>query len=119
MRVDRVQHAALDVDDLAAAIEFYVAQMGFSIAPRPAALGDNGVWLDVPGGAQVHLVEAAGFTPPGTGQHVAFEVSDVEACITDLRAGGVKVSDAFDVGAGRQAFLSDPAGNLLELNQPT
>jgi catechol 2,3-dioxygenase-like lactoylglutathione lyase family enzyme len=119
MRVDRVQHSALDVDDLAAAIAFYVDQMGFSVAPRPESLGENGVWLDVPGGAQVHLVESPTFAPPATGQHIAFEVSDVDACIDDLRAGGVKVSDAFDIGAGRQAFLSDPAGNLLELNQPT
>jgi catechol 2,3-dioxygenase-like lactoylglutathione lyase family enzyme len=119
MRVDRVQHAALDVDDLAAAITFYVDRLGFSIAPRPEALGEGGVWLQVPGGAQVHLVEAPNFAPPSTGQHIAFEVSDVDGCVADLRAAGVEVSDPFDVGAGRQAFLGDPAGNLLELNQPT
>jgi catechol 2,3-dioxygenase-like lactoylglutathione lyase family enzyme len=119
MRVDRVQHTALDVDDLGAAIEFYVERMGFAIAPRPDALGANGVWLDVAGGGQIHLVETPNFEVPSTGQHVAFEVSDVDAAIVDLRRGGVEISDAFDVGAGRQAFLHDPAGNLLELNQPT
>ncbi len=119
MQVDRVQHAALDVDDLAAAIAFYTESLGFSVAPRPESLGDNGVWLSVPGGAQVHLVETPSFEPPATGQHIAFEVSDVDSCVADLRAAGADVTDSFDVGAGRQAFVRDPAGNLLELNQPT
>ena len=30
----------------------------------------------------------------------------------------VEVSDAMVVGPGRQAFTHDPAGNLVELNQP-
>jgi len=65
----RVQHVSLDVDDLDAALAFYCDGLGFSVAPRPEALGDGGAWLDI--------------------------------------------------GAGIQAFLNDPAGNLLELNQAT
>ena len=119
MTVTGFQHAALDVDDLEAAIAFYEAALGFQLAPRPDSLGVGGVWLQVPGAMQVHLVEVAEFHRPETAQHLAFQVDDVDATITAIRAAGYEVGDAFDIGAGRQTFLRDPAGNLLELNQPT
>jgi hypothetical protein len=44
---------------------------------------------------------------------------DLEATVTELRARGLEVTDAVDVGAtGRkQAFCSDPWGNGIELHQ--
>ena len=39
----------------------------------------------------------------------------LEATISELRGRGVKVSDGSPVGRGHQAFLTDPAGNLIEL----
>lgn len=119
MIVAGVQHVAIDVDDLAAAEQFYVQALGLVIAPRPEALGAGGLWLDVPGGGQIHLAESGNFVAPQTSQHVAFAVTDVDACVTDLRGAGLEISDSFDLGAGKQAFLRDPAGNLIELNQPT
>jgi hypothetical protein len=38
--------------------------------------------------------------------------------VADLRSLGVEVTDPKPVGTGRQAFLTDPAGNGVELNQP-
>jgi hypothetical protein len=37
--------------------------------------------------------------------------------VVELRAGGVTVSDPSPIGSGRQAFLRDPCGNLVELHQ--
>ena len=113
-----VQHIALDVDDLAAALTFYCDGLGFDLAPRPASLGDGGAWLDIGDGRQLHLVEVAEFVPPATSQHLALGVDDCAGAVDDLRSRDIEVSDPFDVGAGLQAFLRDPAGNLLELNQP-
>lgn len=114
--ITRVQHVAIEVDDLAAAVGFYEA-LGLARAPRPDALGANGAWLDA-GGVQLHLVEVAE-VPSCASNHVAFGVTDCAAEVARLRAAGFEVSDPFDVGAGIQTFLRDPAGNLVELNQPT
>jgi glyoxylase I family protein len=71
-------------------------------------------WLDA-GGQQVHLIE--GQPPPNLGQHFALQVDDVEATVTELRDRGVEVSDPRPVGTSRQAFVTDPAGNRVELHQ--
>lgn len=55
--------------------------------------------------------------PIDQGQHFALQVDDLDATIAELRDGGVEVSDAVEVGTGRQAFLHDPAGNMVELHQ--
>ena len=115
----RVQHISLDVDDLDAALRFYCDALGLTVAARPAALGDGGAWLDIGDGRQLHLVESASFSPPATSQHLAFGVDDCQATVIELRDAGLEVSDPFDIGAGIQAFLRDPAGNLLEFNEPT
>jgi len=112
-----LQHVAIDVDDLAAAIAFYRDVVGLPVAPRPASLGDNGIWFEL-GNAQLHLVEVPGHVGPAS-QHLALQVDDTAAEVARLRAAGIEVSDPFDIGAGVQAFLRDPAGNLVELNHTT
>ena len=58
--------------------------------------------------------------PPNGGAHFALHVEDLDAAVDALRAKGIKVDPVPEMpGAGRQAFLTDPAGNLIELNQPT
>ena len=117
MTISGVHHVAIDVDDLAAARSFYVGAMGFPELPRPD-FGFPGAWLDM-GTQQLHLVEVAGPLPPNGGAHFALHVVDFDTTVETLRSRGVTV-DAFPPtpGAGRQAFLTDPAGNLIELNQP-
>ncbi len=64
----------------------------------------------------MHLIEGA--LPGDRGQHFALQVADLEATVSELRSAGLEVSDPSPVGTGRQAFLHDPAGNLVELHQP-
>jgi len=46
-------------------------------------------------------------------------VDDMEQCVADIRAAGWKVDTVPHTnGAGHQAFLRDPSGNQIELNQP-
>ena len=113
-----VHHVAFDVDDLAAALTFYVDGLGFRELSRPD-FGFAGAWLDM-GTQQLHLVEVPGPLPPNGGRHVALHVDDRDATIEILRSRGITVDPIPETpGAGRQAFLVDPAGNLIELNEPT
>ena len=55
-------------------------------------------------------------TNPG---HFALRVDDIDEWVTEIGAAGVRVDTIpHTPGAGRQAFLRDPAGNVIELNQP-
>ena len=58
---------------------------------------------------------------PSIGGHVAFEVDDLEAVITRLKAAGIPFSDAgtFAIPSFRHIYVEDPAGNLIEVNGRT
>ena len=116
MRALGVHHVSLNVTDVPAAIDFYVGTLGLTPRDDRPDFGFGGAWLDA-GGQQVHLIEAA--PAADLGQHLALHVDDLASCIAELRAQGLRVSDVSPVGAGQQAFLHDPAGNLVELHQPS
>jgi catechol 2,3-dioxygenase-like lactoylglutathione lyase family enzyme len=116
MRPSGIHHVAICVDNADAAKTFYCDVLGFtSIDTRPEEFG-AGHWLDA-GGQQVHLMEVAGaVTNPG---HFALRVDDLETAVTEISAAGVRIDRIPHMqGAGQQAFLRDPAGNTIELNQP-
>jgi len=109
-----VHHVSINVDDVDAALDFYTGVLGLTTRHDRPDFGVPGVWLDA-GGQQVHLI--GGAPPPAKGQHFAIRVADLDETITELRDKGVQVSDAAPVATSRQAFLSDPAGNQIELHQ--
>ena len=114
MRALGVHHVSLNVSDVPAAMAFYVDTLGCTERDDRPDFGFGGAWLDI-GGQQIHLIEA----PPADdrGQHVALQVEDLPACVGELRGSGIDISDPSPVGTGLQAFLHDPAGNLVELHQ--
>jgi catechol 2,3-dioxygenase-like lactoylglutathione lyase family enzyme len=115
MQVLGVHHVSINVVDVEEAAAFYTGRLGLLRRGDRPDFAFGGAWLDA-GGQQVHLIE--GPLPGDRGQHFALRVADLDATIAELRASGVDVSDAAPVGTGRQAFLHDPAGNLVELHQP-
>ena len=115
MQAAGVHHVSINVPDVDAAVRFYTEVLGLTVRTDRPDFGFPGAWLDV-GDQQVHLIEAP--APPNLGQHFAVRVGDLDATIAELRGRGIEVSDASPVGTGRQAFLSDPAGNVVELHQP-
>jgi glyoxylase I family protein len=115
MGVVGIGHVALQIRDLDEATAF-LARLGFAPISRPDVVVP-GAWLQA-GDAQIHLVVEPGLDVTST-QHVALQVDDVEALATALEAEGVDVFRSPHIaGAGHQAFLRDPTGNLIELNQP-
>jgi glyoxylase I family protein len=112
-----VHHVSLDVSDVDDAARFYEEVLGLTRIERPD-FGFPGAWFDA-NGTQVHLIQVPAHEAP-TSQHFAFRVDDVDAVVATLVERGVDVGPASAgfPGAGRQAFLKDPSGNLIELNQP-
>ena len=111
------------VDDVAAAIEFYTTQLGFTVLSNPAPAfadvtrGPLRLLLSGPAssGARVTPSDAAG---PGRNR-IHLLVDDLDAEIERLRDAGVPFrSDPVSGPGGRQVLVADPAGNLVELFQP-
>jgi catechol 2,3-dioxygenase-like lactoylglutathione lyase family enzyme len=114
MKPAGLHHVAICVTDADAGLAFYRDVLGFTQLPRPD-LGP-GHWLDA-GGQQVHLMQTDDALP--NSNHFAIRVDDLDAAVADLREHDQKIYDSdYIAGAGRQAFLHDPFGNLIELNQP-
>lgn len=109
-----IHHVSLNVDDVPAALAFCVEDLGLTIRSDRPVLPFDGAWLDA-GPQQVHLIAAT--PPPGHGQHFALLVGDVEAVVARLRRRGHSVTNPAVVGTSRQSFLSDPAGNMVELHE--
>src|SRR4051812_29327951 len=109
-----VHHVSINVTDVAAAKEFYVGRLGLTERTDRPDFSFGGPWLDC-GGQQVHLIEGA--PPPAVGQHFAVLVEDLDATVAELRADGLASSDPGPVGTSRQAFVTDPDGNTVELHQ--
>jgi glyoxylase I family protein len=112
-----VHHVSINVADVDAALAFYVDVLGLSVRGDRPDFGFGGAWLDAgAGGQQVHLIE--GQAPDGLGQHFALRVDGLDDVVAELRGRGLKVSDPQPVGPSRQAFVTDPSGNLVELHEP-
>jgi glyoxylase I family protein len=110
-----IHHVSINVRDAAEATAFYTEVLGFSARTDRPDFPFGGAWLDV-AGQQVHLLEVR--VPDDCGQHFAIQVADIDEAVSELRAMGVEIGDAKPVGTGRQTFLHDPSGNLIELHQP-
>jgi catechol 2,3-dioxygenase-like lactoylglutathione lyase family enzyme len=115
MRPAGLHHVSINVSDVPAARDFYTGVLGLTERTDRPDFGFGGAWLDA-GRQQVHLIEAD--VPPSLGQHFALAVADLDAAVAELRGRGIRVTDPVPVGPGRQAFLDDPAGNRIELQEP-
>jgi catechol 2,3-dioxygenase-like lactoylglutathione lyase family enzyme len=116
MQLIGVHHVAICVPDVDAALGFYVDTLGCEARADRPDFGFPGAWLDA-GSQQIHLMQLAG--TPAPLQHFALQVADLDAAVAELESRGVDVRRAEHTqGAGFQAFLKDPGGNEIELNQP-
>jgi len=115
MKPSGIHHVSVCVKDVPEAVAFYTDVLGLTVLDRPD-FGFGGAWLDA-GGQQVHLMESASSREGG--DHFAIRVDDLERAVADIRATGYTVNTVDHMrGAGHQAFLHDPSGNFIELNQP-
>jgi len=109
-----VHHVSVNVADVAGCVAFYTEVLGGTLRDDRPDFGFGGAWIDL-GPHQVHLIEAS--TPPNLGQHFAVRVGNLGAVVAELRGRGCEVTDPIPVGPSLQAFVEDPAGNVIELHQ--
>ncbi len=120
MKLELVPVPVADVDRAKA---FYVERLGFveDVDVRPAD-GVRVVQLTPPGSAcSIGLgtgLPAYDDTPPGSVRGLHLVVADIERARADLVARGTDVGEVVDVGGGvRYAWISDPDGNTLTLQE--
>ena len=116
------------VDDVDAAIGFYCGLLGFDEVMHPAptfamlARGNLRLVLSAPGGGPGGGAAMPDGTMPEPGGWNRFqlEVEDIEATVAHLREHGARFRNEIIAGVGgRQILVEDPAGNPVELFQPT
>jgi catechol 2,3-dioxygenase-like lactoylglutathione lyase family enzyme len=116
------------VDDVDAAIDFYCRELGFQEDMHPAptfamlSRGDLRLVLSAPGGGPGGgQALADGTLPePGGWNRFQLEIEDVEETVARLREHGARFrSDIIAGVGGKQVLIEDPAGNPVELFQPT
>lgn len=114
------------VEDVDAAVAFYVEQLGFTVEMRPApafamlSRDDLRLLLNRPGAGGGGQPMPDGRSPePGGWNRFQLEVADLEHEVATLRAAGARFRGEIVVGTGgSQILLEDPAGNPIELFQP-
>jgi catechol 2,3-dioxygenase-like lactoylglutathione lyase family enzyme len=101
-------------------VAFYGEVLGLGDKPRPEIPGVPGHWHTV-GDQELHLVgaPASGAAIDPTGHHYCVSVDDLDAAIGELEARGIQYLRAVQGEGTVQIWISDPAGNTIELQQET
>jgi catechol 2,3-dioxygenase-like lactoylglutathione lyase family enzyme len=116
------------VDDIDAAIDFYCRDLGFTEDMHPAptfamlSLGDLRLVLSAPGGGPGggQAMPDGTMPQPGGWNRFQLEVEDIESTVARLREKGARFRNDVVTGVGgKQILVEDPAGNPVELFEPT
>ena len=116
------------VHDVQAAIGFYTTHLGFSVQIHPNDMfamlsrGDLRLVLSVPGaaGGGGQAMPDGSLPQPGGWNRFQLEVDDIETTVARLREHGARFrNDVISGVGGKQILVEDPAGNPVELFQPT
>jgi catechol 2,3-dioxygenase-like lactoylglutathione lyase family enzyme len=116
------------VDDVDDAVGFYCGQLGFDEVMHPAptfamlSRGDLRLVLSAPGGGPGGgAAMPDGTLPqPGGWNRFQLEVDDLASMVEQLRGHGVHFRNDIVSGVGgKQVLVDDPAGNPVELFEPT
>jgi len=115
------------VDDIDAAIDFYIERLGFEERMRPGPgfamlqRGSLRLLLNTPagGGGAGQDVSDGSRPEPGGWNRFQLEVDDLDATVAAMKQAGASFRGDIITGkGGRQVLLEDPAGNLIELFEP-
>jgi glyoxylase I family protein len=113
------------VKDVARAVAFYTAHLGFTLKHQhlPAfanvSLGDADMLLSGPQASGSRPMPDGRPQAPGGWNRVVLRVNDLPAFMETLRTAGVRFRNEMETGpGGRQVQIEDPDGNPIELFEP-
>lgn len=112
-----IQHVNVMVDDLDAAIDFYGNVLGFALDPTPD-MGFPAQFFGVGGGQQIHVNQLDDVHAERA--HFCLRLDDFNAVFARALERGIFETGTWGpakrLPSGTlQAFVRDPAGNLIEL----
>jgi len=139
----RLHHVNVTSDDMSILTEFYSKALGMDLLPPPpmiatsAAETDDGdaAWEDSakffdagdPAELQLHATRRQAYLAaqeghsvnPLIGGHFAFRTDDIEEIKARLTEYGIPFDDwgIWSVKGWHQIFLTDPAGNMIEIHE--
>jgi glyoxylase I family protein len=139
----RLHHVNVTSDHMASLADFYQNALGLNLLQSPemianessgAATGDE-AWDDAakffeagdPAELQIHVTQRQPYLAllenhsvnPLIGGHFAFRTDNIEEIKASLTAAGIPFDDwgIWSVKGWYQIFLTDPAGNMIEIHQ--
>ena len=125
MKITRINHAAVNIHGkVEEARQFYTGLLGLpevsvQLPGRPPLPKGTvpAFWLEL-GGFQLHAIGAPlrGEPREPSGPHVSWYVADLDEALAELAARGIETR-VMGEGKSRIVWLSDPAGNTVELQQ--
>jgi len=114
------------VHDVRAVLAFYPEQLGFVFEQDwggPFVMirrGDLRLWLSCPGSSAARAMPDGRAPALGGWNRFVIEVDDIDAEVARLREAGIAFrNDVVRGPGGAQILLADPAGNPVELFQPS
>jgi lactoylglutathione lyase len=127
-QITRVNHLGIRVHSLTVSRDFY-EQLGFEflvgpVGPEPVAIMEHASGVNInfilnaaaPTDSNVLMdepVKKAGYT------HVALEVNDMDAVVSQLKLLNIEISEGPVVfPTGSSTFIRDPDRNVIEFHQP-
>ena len=129
----RIDHVGVAVEDLDAAIALYETTYGMALVHRETVteqgveavlldVGENHVELLAPLGPDTPVGKFLAKKGPGI-HHVAYQVTDIEAALSQLKDAGTRLIDEtprIGIRSSRVAFVhpSSSGGVLTEIVQP-
>ena len=121
MKVTRFHHVSINTNGapLDELVRFYRNVLGLGDEARPEIPGIPGHWHAV-GDQQLHLVDSR--PPPDgsidpTAHHFCVTVADLDAAVAELEASGITYARGVQGEGTVQIWITDPAGNTVELQQ--
>jgi catechol 2,3-dioxygenase-like lactoylglutathione lyase family enzyme len=112
------------VNDVQAAIKFYVDMLGFTLDQQFGAIAmvsKDGLtlWLAGPQSSAARPMPDGRKPEAGGWNRFVIEVDDIEALVAKMKAQGISFRNDIVTGpGGKQILVEDPFGNPIELFQP-
>ena len=111
-----LHHTHLMSADVEAAVRFYAEHFGGEVVADLEFAGARNVFMRVGRGA-IHFYDQ----PPnrrGPVNHLGMCVDDLDGCVAELEAAGLRPRPIVDTGMGRYSMVEGPDGVLLEVFEP-